>query len=93
MKILEVDCPYGSGEKVVLGYMLEEDGDLFYAISEVKESAGLGCWSTEEIMRDELREFGIRPTTYPVLAVFEYDDTHNYLGVRYIRKEMFDALD
>lgn len=70
--------------------MLEEDGDLYYAISLVKDTAGLDAWTNEEILRDELREYGPRPTTYPTLAVFEYDDTHNYLGVRYITKDMFD---
>lgn len=90
MKVIEVSDPYNSKYKETLGYLLEDEFDILKAIDLEKRKADLDHYDAGHILNNELREYGPRPTTFPTIAVFEASDEHNYLGVRYVTKDMFD---
>lgn len=91
MKYIKGKSPYGD-EEVTIGYLLEKPEDLLEAIEHEAPRAGLGHQATQFTLDEDLREYGLRPTVFPTIAVFETNDEYNYIGVRYITKEMFDAL-
>lgn len=78
-------------EQDVIAYVVKNDNDILALIGKTKQRADLEDYTDEEVLNDHLIEYGVRPTSEPVIVVVEANDERNLLRFTYVNKKMFEV--